>query len=100
MYMMNYGRHISRMSSDYKVRLQDVDSGKKKKGFRETSSGKEALRRNESDMYGNDSTDFADSELESEDGFSEENAGSGTTWTREVNELDYCDDYSAGEESV
>lgn len=99
MYMMNYGKHISRMLAEHNVTTNE-DDGTKTKASAKGTAGKIALRRKmELDPYGSDSTDFADSELESEDDFSEEEAPKPrAVWTREVDDEDYYDEYSAAED--
>ncbi|GEQ68446.1 hypothetical protein JCM33374_g2114 [Metschnikowia sp. JCM 33374] len=97
MYMVNYGKHISRMSSEYggKFESKQITTDKC------SASGKHSSRRLKmSDGYGSDSTDFADSELESEDDFSDKVSKPNPAWAREVDEEDYYDDYSADEDSA
>ncbi|OBA19799.1 hypothetical protein METBIDRAFT_79156 [Metschnikowia bicuspidata var. bicuspidata NRRL YB-4993] len=99
MYMMNYGRQISRMLTDYSV-SQHMNEKSKSSPLSSLRSGAQAMRKTKVlDHYGSDSTDFADSELESEDDFSEDLVKHSSSWTRNVDEEDYYDDYSAGEDN-
>lgn len=89
MYQMNYGKHISRMVMESSSRYNSSPDTRLSKQS-QVGSSKSLL--SESEAFGNDSTDFADSEYDSEDHITDEEVSAGQRWMSKVNEADYYDD--------
>lgn len=66
LFMIDYGKHISKM-----VMESSAEDGQETREAEVTDIAYETTRPNSPDGYGGDSSDFADSELDSEDSFSD-----------------------------
>lgn len=93
LYMMDYGKHISRMVID------SVNIGEQKDAAANLADSSDALdelheeRPKSPVVFGNDSSDFADSELDSEDNFSDdEQVVRRGAWSVTPEDEDYYDD--------
>lgn len=87
LYMMNYGKHISRLA----IESSDPGSASTASPRNKVSSKAQYRKLRQLDQYGTDSTDFADSEQESEDESSvhlEIKEG----WKKKIREEDYLDE--------
>lgn len=93
LFMIDYGKHVSKM-----VMESSAEDGHDAKDLDFTDNAYETSRPNSPDGYGNDSSDFADSELDSADSFSDHGRepfrGRGI-----IDEDDYDDDYQDYESS-
>lgn len=90
LYAMSYGKHISRMNRDADIpvitKLRYISGNSDGKAYSSIAPS------------GNESSDFADSELDTEDEFSDlGDRNRKGAWKNEVNEADYLDEF--GEES-
>lgn len=86
LFMMDYGKHISKMVIESTEPRTETDGG--------NSEDPASSRVRCVDGYGSDSSDFADSELESDEGFSDDGQDAGWGIERGHNDdEDYEDDY-------
>lgn len=70
LFMIDYGKHISKM-----VMESSAEEGQESRDLETADNAYETTRPNSPDGYGGDSSDFADSELDSDDSFSDHGQG-------------------------